>query len=507
MTDANTASRSLATLGPNGWEILPVNPENNHAVLFGDSHEGRHYYGTTITAAVLSGNTVRVTSTSHAVIPDNYAAVFGLGAEFDGLQKCSARIDGNNYEYVLKRSPSSAPSVAANATSVAQTRYMDRGWFQYANALQGLPFNLRWCLGRSGARTEHLLTHVHRDLAGLNPRLVVASFGQNDAIAGIADDVWQLNMRRLVEAILLYTDELWLTDVPPINAASGNYSVAARDTCLRMNDFIEHVANSAREIRMVPLHNWLVSPTSATGDYITDYTDDDQHISGKAAQKLGVLLAAESTMWPSASRKRSDSILAAKATDATSKQIFPFPLLQGAGGAVGGGAAGTVPTGLTATKTGAGATLTMTAPARADGFGNNCHFVFVSSANNDACDITITTASALASLVTAGDRIQFGCYLSCATLVAISRIDFVMELFVGGVTYTISAANNSGAGTQTWEDDFTDLPLISPEFVIPSAVHGAVTAIQLRLKILATGVGGANGDYSQPWIKILPPAP
>ncbi len=506
MTDANSTSRSLATLGANGWEILPPAPLNNDIAVFGDSHVGRLFYGTTISSATLQGNVVEITSTSHAAMLDNYVAVFGVGAEYDGLQKVTARVSGNVYQYTLARPPASGISLAGNATTVTQTRYMDRGWLQYANAVKGNPFNVRYGLGRSGAKTSDLLTHVHRDLSGIKPRLVVASFGQNDAIGGIADSVWQLNMRRLVDAILLYTDELWLTDVPPINAASGNYSVAIRDTCLRMCDYIEALAFRSRKIKIIPLRSWVGNPTSATNDYIANLTDDDQHLSGKAAQKVGVRLAALSGMWPAPSDKNMNSILSAKATDATSQQIFPFPLFQGSAATVGGGATGFMPTGMTGTLTNTSttATLVYSVASRADGFGQNAHFVFTPGGNNDAADITITTASALASLVAAGDRIQFGASLSASGITGLRGIDLIMELFVGGVTYTISATNNSGTSGIGWADDFTDLPLISPEFIIPT---GGVTAIQIRQKCTASGAGTITGDYSQLWIKILPPLP
>lgn len=501
MTDGTTVSRGVATLGANGWEIVPAVPNDRTIILFGDSHMAQHHYsGGAITAAQLIGDTrVQISSTAHSLFVEQEVQINNLGPDYDGIQKVTSRIDSGNFTFDLARPPSASPVVVATSTCVCQARVMDRAWVQYANALKGHPYRLWRNCGRSGARTDQLLPAVYRDVVSQRPAVAVICIGQNDAIQGIADSVWQANMRRISQQIIDAGIELWWAEVPPINAASANYNAAGRQAILRMNSFIRQCVWRAKNARLIPLYQWVAVPT--TDEYIAGYTGDDQHLNGKAAQKVGTNLAALAAFWPAPNSRRCVSTTDAKATDSASRQIAPQPLMQGSGGTFGGGATGTLPTGFIGTKTGAGATLTFGVATRADGFGQNATINFVSTANNDACDVTLSTPAGVAALVTAGDRLQFEGVLSLASLVNISAINFICEFFIDGVAYTISATNTSNSGT--WGDDFTDLLLKSPEWTVP--VTGAITAVQIRLKLIASGAGGCTGTYSQLSINILPP--
>lgn len=474
-------------------------PRGMRVALIGDSITGQAMYRVTATNIVAANGIATVTANAHNLFPG--ATVF-MGAVneqvFNGFKTVLERVSSSEFTF---RVPADAPAAGtgSNITALNNARFQDRGWFELANASLGHPFTQIGCAGISGATIEEIANRFDLDALALNPDMVVIQGGINSIFAtgagnesaGLASI--QAAFSSMIEKALNAGVIPLVVTCLPLSSSAANYTAARGQMVLSLNKWLRQSAAKTYP-RMVLFDAWqaAVNPTSATGNYATNYSVDGIHLTALGAQRVAA--AFESVLSPLSvpTPMRVGSILDTYDNDATNTQIFPNPLMQGTtgtrstAGAGSGTNTGNVPDAITVQWTRAGTgTVVNSIVSRSDGIGSDHQLVVTSANANDAVqvDLISTIQARVPTEATVVSEMQ----LVMTSITALTSISFWLVWTLDGTVYTSPAAI-SGSTVGALGDNI-DMVLRTPPVVIPP---GSLTTFEPRFIATFSGAGGAT---------------
>jgi len=362
----------------------------------------------------------------------------------------------------------------------ASTGYYSEGYFNWANALLGMPFTTVYPLGVGGDTTALMLARIQAVVnTGADWAFVMG--GTNDIFTSPTSTDYAAifaNLKQIYSTLLNAGMKVVAVTPPVRNTGSqANAQIVAQ---LELNRLILSYAAATPNMIGVNAYGATVSPTDASGNQKTNYLyDSTTHPSNIGAYAIGKAVKAQLEFYLPPTQNLLESIADNNTTWAGSKNLLSTGLFQGSGGSAGTGASGTVPTGWTASRSSgaAGTSVVMSVPARSDGFGNNLTLTVTGDAA-ETTGLLDVVCSSFHAQVTAGDVLRARCLVSVGSPVAIKGFYLRLSVTAGGVTTTYFSMVNQQTDVAMAEG-ITDCVFETPPLTVPS---GSVTAATLSLR-------------------------
>lgn len=474
-------------------------PRGLRVAMIGDSITGQNMYRVTATSITQSNGIATMTASAHGLFPLGQFYIGGADDNaYNGFGTVLERVSTSVFTY---RIDPSAPATAggSNISVVNQQRFQDRCWFEMANATLGHPFTQVGCAGVSGGKIVTIARRFDLDVLALSPDAAIIQGGVNDITGtAVGDEATSLIAIKaafvsMIEKSLAAGVIPIVTTCFPLSSTATNYSAARGQMLLNLNQWIREIALTTYP-RMVVFDGWqaAVDPTSATGNWQTNYSADGIHPTAFGAQRIAAAFVTVLTKLAIDTPQRVGSIFDTYDNDSTNPQLFPNPLMQGTGGTkttTGAGAGtntGNVPDLITVqwNRGGAG-TVVNSIVSRSDGIGSDHQMVVTSTNSGDAVQVNLI--SAIQARVSEGDVISSEIELVMTGITALTSISYWIVWTVDGNAFTSpSAIAGSGSGVLS---DNISMVLRTPPFKIPP---GSVTNFVPRFTATFSGAGGAT---------------
>jgi hypothetical protein len=308
--------------------------------------------------------------------------------------------------------------------------------------------------------------------------------GINDCFAGLSLSSIKYEYSKCVEKAVSAGMRVWLCTQPTMNSTYSLYTTAVQGKIFAINDWIrQRVSDTwARYgVTCVDLASVAVNPTSTTGNYITNGSQDNLHPRNIAAYYMGKELA---RVWND-SVQEAGKLLSSAADNYT----YNSSISQGQTNGLMTASAGGVATGLTLSAI-TGATSTNTIESRSDGFGSDQQMVQVASANGDGYRIESTTVHA--NGFASGDKIVAECEVTVSSITN----------FRGCWLQLIANASVSNRGAYDNYADGTNDAALPEGYTFthrtpPVTLNGTPTSIRIRLDSNYSGAGGATIKFGR----------
>lgn len=242
--------------------------------------------------------------------------------------------------------------------------FADNGYLTHAQGLSGVEFNFLVDAGIGGNKTADMLARVYTDIIAYQPDVCIVMGGTNDANS-VSVTQAIANIQGICSALRAANIAVILASPPAYSSATATqYKFLA---ALRRK--IEAYAHATQGIWYWDVYGCTVNPTSSTGAYLSNYSDDNVHPNNLGAYKMGVTLAPIlSQLFQT--RALVCTVLDVKSSNTDSNQLIANPLMTGSRSVSGTGYSGTLPTawnGLTPTNQATGAATVYTAGSAANG--------------------------------------------------------------------------------------------------------------------------------------------
>lgn len=377
-------------------------------VVVGDSMTAGIFDTAIISAANRSNGIVTLTAAGHLMLSGERASTFNFADEsYCANDVAITRVDGNNFSYL---SPGPDGSTTNYNSSTRLMSYMTSGnrdlsyWF-WLQGRSGGAFSMLHNAGRNGHNAADMLARFDRDVLAYDPQQIIILTGANDfatpAVTRTADVVYAdvvamvkkcAGRRVTVVSALPWTAGLTTGRIEAVRYNRRIAAFCAKFPGARFADASALVVDATNiSTRFSPKANYLSA--------------DGLHMAPLAADAVAsAILAVNGDI------QRPMRLVASNADnygfDNQSANIFDNWVWTSSGGALGGGATGVAATGVAVTKVGAGATLSASVVARADGAGYDQIATITPSANNDAAQIGLPGTLALAGRCVAGDVLR-----------------------------------------------------------------------------------------------------
>lgn len=372
--------------------------------------------------------------------------------------------------------------------SATITERNPKGYFSFAQAYSGERFTVvsdqsvgGSQMAAAGVGTQISTTQLDAALASGAGHLLVDG-GVNDFFqAGATLATVKAAMTTILNAALLKGMRVWVIVPPGVNAAYGSYSVSAQSKMMAYQDWLRSLVSTQYAkagVYVVDLAAVVIAPTSATGDWKTNYAYDNIHPRNLGAMVMGAELA---RMWslyvPEVPR------LLTSAADNWTYSTNTTNILDN--GLMTAGA--TLATGFTSQTTGTGAT-TDSLVSRADGYGNDQQRVITFGANNDSVRMFTSDVKAR---VSNGDKLVMAVEvnLSAPTNLRCIRAQLTLTGASSSLTATtmqLDATNDMAFTTTTKQTLVTNL------ITVDTGVLGALSSVQGNLAAFGSGAGGVT---------------
>jgi lysophospholipase L1-like esterase len=281
--------------------------------------------------------------------------------------------------------------------------------------------------------------------------------------------------------------------VLPINSALAAYTTARYQNILRLNDLIKNACAQDGTATFVPIFQNVVDPASATGNARSGYLHDNLHPSVIGSIEIGRAIAQSSVVSSAFAQYDLKSSLMQEWASGTNYPTFiANGLMSGAGGTIGTGVTGTVPTNWDVSRLTGTPTAACTVDARSDGFGNDVTVVVTAGANND--QIQIRTDS-IQTQVSINDLAYAECEVTYSAATNLRSLFAYMIVQVDGVNYFVYCGLDGVTG------HFSGMPASGGPFVFktlpvrfnnPTLNGAAITALRLFVVSTFSAAGGAT---------------
>lgn len=481
------------------------------AFLVGDSMTQNGNYAQTISAGTaINGVETITTSAGHGIDVSAEAYIGGFNNDiFNGLKTVTVNVDTTNVKFACPTVINDTVGAGSSKTLINIRRMTDRNWLAIASFINNINFEKIYNFGLSGNTLAQIRRRLIRDVLPIANYgdLVQIHGGFNNIQAVAAADApavteaMKLEYIGMIETCLENNLIPLIVNILPYDTAASGYNATIGQYARNLNRWLHDIC-----YRVYPeclyLDAWAICADYATGNFKTNYSVSDKiHPSSLGAHNIAKILAPIlASRFGSTRQMRGSSLIDTPATNAASTQIHPNPVNNGTGGtpSVTGAGSGTntgafVPDGLNCilTRSTTGANVNSRS-LRADGFGYDYISTFTAQAANDQLDWI--QANSMHTSVSAGDTIFAEIRLKMESIVNIDKIEFGFEYIANGVTSTSPKAIESIVSCLI-VDDFT-LVLRTPDLKIPPSL----TSLKTRLRVRASGVGGAVITQSQPSI-------
>lgn len=405
-------------------------------------------------------------------IPQSYAAaVVGAAA-----QPMTAGLFGDSYS-------------ARNSTAGSNCRDLDWGYFSWAQALMGAPFQLIYNGGVSGNTTTQMLARQSDALSLYRPGWWFVQGCINDFIAGASVESVVANQKTLVQRFVLSGSRVVFLSTAP-NAQAAGYSLKVQQANQAMREWSMRTAGG---VIYVDTYSALVNPTSTTGAFASGMSDDNLHLSAKGARAAGQAIAnALSGLLPMRNFLPS-SAAESYGVDNGSKQLLDNPLMEtGAGAPTGTGASGVLPTSWLGSVSGTVSSAVYSLVPRADGIGQNAKIVVSGAGSGASVNIRQTSLLGRASI---GDTLYTCGEITLSSATDVRGVNIGASVTIDGVTHQINVLEISGSANYD-STGFTIRPRSNDLLLVGSTI----TAITYNITMTfgPSGAGAATIEAGRP---------
>ena len=328
---------------------------------------------------------------------------------------------------------------ARNTTVGSNCRDLDWGYFSWAQALIGAPWQLIYNGGVSGNTTTQMLARQSDALALYRPGWWFVQGGINDIIAGASVPAVVANLQSIIARFVLSGARVVFLSLAP-NAQAAGYSLKVQQINQAMREWCMRTSGNAIYI---DTYSALVNPTSTTGAFASGMSDDNLHLSAKGARAAGQAIAnALSPILPMRNFLPS-SAAESYGVDNGSKQLLDNPLMaSGASAPTGTGASGTLPTSWLGSVGGSVSSAVYSQVARADGIGQDCQIAVTGAASGASVNIR---QSSLAGRAAIGDTLYTCGEISISGATDVRGVNIGAAVTIDGVTQQINVLEISGS--------------------------------------------------------------
>lgn len=378
------------------------------------------------------------------------------------------------------------------------------GYFTWANALLGNPFNVVYYGGVSGERSIEILARADTVL-GSGCKWLFELSGTND-IGQIANPPYSGSYPACEAGIIANRVALWnkakalgvkvvALAIPPVLAGQG-WSLPNRNLVQRVNRQLKDLAQVSTNVIWVDTHAAMVLTSDANGYGVTGYYSDNIHPNAAGGYQMGKAIAAALTGLVKPYNGLVSSQVDCIQSDTSSKNLLQasIGLFQGSVAAT-APVTGTVATNVNVLRNSGTATIASSQVASPDGVGLAQHLVFTGVAN-DQVQVQLGVAGYLAPSATdfpPGSKGYFECAIkvSGATNFAYPTMDCRLNHNLGTVFTTGFDTTISGVAVGTGSDSYT-LVMRSGVFQLP--LGATINYVRAFINMYLTGIGGATVD-------------
>ena len=160
--------------------------------------------------------------------------------------------------------------------------FADNGYLTHAQGLSGVEFNFLVDAGIGGNKTADMLARVYTDIIAYQPDVCIVMGGTNDANS-VSVTQAIANIQGICSALRAANIAVILASPPAYSSATATqYKFLA---ALRRK--IEAYAHATQGIWYWDVYGCTVNPTSSTGAYLSNYSDDNVHPNNLGAYKMG----------------------------------------------------------------------------------------------------------------------------------------------------------------------------------------------------------------------------
>lgn len=455
-------------------------------VVVGDSIASLHALAGAPTAITLDGSTtMTVTQASHAL--HTGSNIYGFRTtreELNGRFTVASVIDANTYTVTL-------PAAASGAVAAKSTFAMsycdilsDRGSINWLSALNGACFDVVGVHAESGCAASYLPTLIANS-AGIDYSWLTIICGINDVVADATAAATATYIIDAADGQIANGVQVIIRALGPWDSNNGAYSAARNQVAMQTNAILKAYCASTRGAYFMDSTAAGTTETSTTGAIIAGRITDGLH-----PAPVGVYYEAKQftadypTLLTSPLLYLPVSAMQDVTVSATSRQLWPNPLLAGTSGALQGSpvATGTAATSQIVYNTGAGSTV---ASLVADSdYGQAQRMVATTVANSGGCDLyTSTSVAALAP----GEAIRSAAKVTVTQASgALKSVDLRVSGNFGAGTRILSAQLYPSNGTY---------PQLSGEtltFLTPPRLVSSITGLTSLRSLFAARASGAD---------------
>lgn len=374
-------------------------------------------------------------------------------------------------------------------SSLVDYRQSDHSYWVWTNLLLGSPMKLIGNYGVASETTAEMLARIDA-VEAAGAEWVFVQGGINDLSASASVDTVVDNLTAICDR-LRRSAKVVLLNLAPNTSYTGSI--------LAVNSRLANYARTAGNLILVDVFSSVVNPTSTTGDWASNMSDDGLHLTVAGARAYGAAISEAITKFMPTVPFMPASAADAVPTTATSMQILANPLMSGSSGTVSGtGASGTIATSWAGgTDTGTVTSVWLHGQSRSDGIGVDQQ-VTVSSAASGAI-VNLRQTSSLTGRVSAGDTIYACGSISLSGMADVSRVYPGLTIVIDGTTYNVFCLDYSD---KTWSQSDVSFNWRTPDFVL-SAVPSTLQLF-IRIRFGTSGAGACVAKFGRTGLYRVP---
>lgn len=401
------ASGNMALVGQDiNLYPAPVSAGLMRIVAVGDSMTASAGSNTTITSLSRSANVVTAIVAGHGRGTGEVCRICNCADEsFNSNEVSVTRVDANTITYPSIGPDASTVDYNADRVMTLQSTAWcaDNSPLFWLQSWTGGALKLVRLAGNNGDTSSGMLARWKADIDSAPPHdCCLIQTGYNDFVkAGLtAEQV----MTNVAEMIRRSTGKLIIVESAMPWTTGG--TTANRAQAIRYNRLLRNYIAGLPSVRFADSAKYMVDPVAATkfSPLAGMLQADGIHPSPKAAYlRAKAIYEAALYDWPKVSRYVSCSGDNYGA-DANNINILDAAPWTTSGGALAGGATGTVAAGIAVTNTGGG-TVVASVVSRSDGVGYDQQAIFMPSANNDS--VTISGAGYISGRTADGNKLNY----------------------------------------------------------------------------------------------------
>jgi len=462
--------------------------------LISNDRRAAQYNTNTIQTAIKNGGMVQIVDAgNYEVVADNfftsaaarivcapgvYFTIAGVPVALSTLSGYLSTSEGVNVRGL--RATVFGDSFSARNVNVGlMYRWLDYGYFTWANMLLNSSFRFTTQYGVSGNTTAQMLARIGPVVADPSDWVFVQG-GINDISAGATEATIVANLQAIC-ATLANTKIVCLLAISPNAQAAGNTT-----KILNINARLRRWCATQKSVIFADVYSALVDSTLTTGAFASGNSPDSLHLSAQGARLAGQVIANAISPFVKVCPFLPSSGAEAWAIDNTCTQLLTSPLMTGTGGSVSGtGASGTLANNWNGgTDTGTVTSVFLAGQSRTDGIGLDQQITISSAGSGSVVNMRQTGVEARCSI---GDTLYA---VGSITLTGMSDVAYVMptiQVVMDGTTYQIRCTDTSST---TFSQTNLAFNFRTPEFLLDCTTLSSV-GFFLKIGFGTSGTGAA----------------